>query len=255
MPFNLEHNHPTLQLKDQIENVCQSFLDSHNLSYFQFLRCYDDGSFSLLINKTEAFLYFLENDFPILSSFQEEHTRYASYTFTWDEELPFLPVQIVKEKFDMHHGITLVKRQKNFYDMVGFAMKSTRSNPMSYYFNHLKTMENFGDDFLRKNSKQVKIVENKKILPPIHMQDKNHKKMCLPNKSSKCQVKGFNGPTYLTHQEIFCLQLLNEGKSYKQIAEHLSISSRTVETYFNRIKDRTGSSSSTDLTKLLAACP
>lgn len=45
---------------------------------------------------------------------------------------------------------------------------------------------------------------------------------------------------YITTYEALCVQLLQEGKSYKEIGTLLSMSSTTVKTHLIRLKARTG---------------
>lgn len=47
MSFLLSQNHPVFQLSENVSEACQNFLTTHGLNYFQYLRCYKDGSFSL----------------------------------------------------------------------------------------------------------------------------------------------------------------------------------------------------------------
>src|SRR4051812_19292066 len=112
MKFKVDLNHPIWSLSDAVGQYSQEFMKSHGLSYFQYLRCYADGSIACLVNTVELFKTFLTYDFPILSSFDQDHEKYPSYIFFWDEELPSIPVNIAREKHGMYHGVTLVKRHK-----------------------------------------------------------------------------------------------------------------------------------------------
>ena len=62
--------------------------------------------------------------------------------------------------------------------------------------------------------------------------------------------------TYITTQELSCLRLLLQDASLKEMARELEISSRTVETYLSRIKQRTGFASRTDFLRMMMhSCP
>ena len=56
--------------------------------------------------------------------------------------------------------------------------------------------------------------------------------------------------THLTNRELDCLALLTKGETAKEIAQNLSISPRTVETYLQSIKHKTGLHCRSQLVKL-----
>ena len=255
MKFRLNPDHSIWALTQHVAQQSKEFMKAHDLSYFQYLRCYSDGSIACLLNTTELFKSMIARDLHVLSSFDESHEKRPSYVFFWDEELPILPVSLAREKHGMHHGVTLVKRHKNFYDMIAFAMGKPKSNAMAYYFNHLKVFEKLAADFVTIRSDLFSICEKDKLSLPQKYQDPNCTKICLPDKPRRFQVKGKSGDTYLTAQEIFCMQLLNQGKSYKEISKELSIAERTIETYLDRVKVRTGYQTREQILGMLSLCP
>jgi DNA-binding CsgD family transcriptional regulator len=245
-------NHPTFSLASEVSRYASEFMRLHGLAYFQYLRCYADGSISILLNRTDAFKTFLEEkEFPIQSSCEESHEIRPSYLFFWDEELPTRPVNLVREKHGLYHGMTLTKRHKTFYDMVGFAMGSPRSNAASYYVNHLRNFEAFTESFRLQRADLFGIHDREKIALPQDKQDPNCPKMLLPAETKRYSIAGKRGPSYITSQELFCFQLLSQGQSYKEVSAQLSISVKTIETYFNRVKVRTGLQSKEKLFEVL----
>lgn len=79
------------------------------------------------------------------------------------------------------------------------------------------------------------------IVLPQAYRDVNYQGMCLTQ--GKISFRGKAGITYLTTQELACIRFILQGLSYKQTAQMLEISPRTVETYLIRVKRRTGYSS------------
>lgn len=231
-------DHPTFLLKEKIQEVSQHFLMSFGLSYFQYLRCYADGSIGLLTNNTSIFEYFkhLKNTPVVFSSFTNEHAKNHSYWFLWDEALPESPVEIVRQKFKVHNGLTLIRRYKNYYDMIAVGLSYEQENAGSFYLNKLKAIEEFIGEFDRDNKSLLEIMNKNPIALPAPYRDVNYQKMCL----SQIAIIGKYGQTYLTSQELAVLNWLVRGATYKEIAQLLKISARTVETYLQRIKQRTG---------------
>ncbi|HQS83555.1 MAG: hypothetical protein B7Y25_01940 [Alphaproteobacteria bacterium 16-39-46] len=254
MSFILSKNHPTLQLSETVSERCQDFLKTHGFNYFQYLRCYKNGSMSGLTNDTSLLKYFVELDFPIFSSYREDHYQRPSYWFFWDEELPWLPVKIAREKSNFNHGVTFVRRSPLCYDMIAFALPIQILNPASFYMSKLKTLEWFihwfdlnGKDLLQA------VIDDPLLLPEVN-RDMNYQSLCL-EKKIQFPIQGACGETYVTAQELSCVRLKMQGYGHKDIARLLSLSPRTVETYLMRLKRRSGISSHADLMKVFSHCP
>jgi DNA-binding CsgD family transcriptional regulator len=249
--FNIRH--PTLLLRHKIQSLTQDFCQQMGLSYFQYLRCFADGSVGLLTNKTELLEYFQkQRDIPLVySAFETQHENQASYWFLWDEALPEHPVQLAREKFGIYHGLTFVRRSRDYYDMIAVAMPKPHAHASSFYLNKLKSIDFFIHEFDKNHQQLVQTMHQNPITVPLRQRDMNCEKICLGN--AKLKVKGRRGYTHITVQELACLRLLSLGRSYKEIAKQLDVSPRTVETYIYRIKLRTDFYTLQELIELLHA--
>lgn len=247
-------DHPTLALKNQVQIRTDNFLKQHGFNYFQYLRCYRDGSCSLLTNETGFFeLVSTIPNLPLIySSYTSEHEKLHSYWFFWDEELPRFPVQLVKEKLNLNHGLTLLRRSKDYYDMIAFALPEQRCNVASFYVTKYKAIEQFIYSFDKHNQDIIQEVsENPIVLAPPY-RDTNYEKLCLSK--GRFEVNGPNGLFHITSQELACLRLINQGATYKQVGQILKVSPRTVETYLMRIKQRASVENRADLDNLISIC-
>jgi len=248
--------HLTIQLKNKIQEISNDFLTQHGFSYFQYLRCYYDGSASLLTNDTSLFEYTINKppEKLLVSSFNKEHQNLHSYWFLWDEGIAHTPAwEIIREKFNIYHGITLVRRFKNYYDLIAFGLPEFYANSGTFYLNKLKAIEYFINNFDKNHRDLINLINQSPIMLPEYYRDDNYQKLCLTN--NKIEIQTDKGLTYITPQEVACLRLLLQGASHKQIASILNISPRTVETYIARIKQRSGLSSSKELENLISVCP
>lgn len=252
MSLQLSLDHPMLAVKTKIQEVCGNFLEMFGFSYFQYLRCFADGSIGLLTNNTGLLEYFqhIDNSPVVFSSFENEHENAHSYWFLWDEELPESPVQVAREKFNIRNGLTLVRRSKNYYDMIAVALPSEQANPGSFYLNKLKAIEQFVNEFDADNKDLIQLMNKNPIVLPASYRDVNYQKMCLTK--GKVIVAGKYGETHVTAQELACLRLFIHGEPYKKIAQELKISLRTVETYMIRVRQRTGLSTRAELKRMMS---
>jgi len=248
--IRLENNHPTLSLVPKVKEIAHPFLESHGLNYFQYLRCYSDGGISLLITDPGLFLRFTNLDSPLVfSAFKEEHLKKQSYWFLWDQELPHEPVKLAREYYNWHHGLTLVKRTQNYYDMIAIATPEERLNVASYYMNKLPIIEQFMADFLNYEPDLSQVMHNNPIALPEENRDVNYQQLCL-----KGDQRLPFGNAYITTQELKCLNLRLQGYSYKEIGKICQLSPRTVETYLTRVKSRSGIDNKFQLKELVTLC-
>lgn len=252
--LHIDRDHPTFLLQAKVQEICNPFLKQQGLKYFQYLRCYSDGSFSLLTTETGFFdlMSALPRAPVIYSSFTEEHESKHSYWFLWDEELPAVPVQLVRERLKLFHGVTLVRRAKDYYDMIAFALPDAHRNIGSFYLNKYQVMEQFIQMFEKESQDLIRGITEQPIIVPAPYRDSNYHKICLKN--GRIEITSPNGLVHITAQELTCLRLLLQGQTYKQIAAIMRVSPRTVETYIKRIKERSGMLTRHDLESLVTVC-
>jgi DNA-binding CsgD family transcriptional regulator len=254
MPLSIPLDHPIFALKSKIQEASENFLKIFGFNYFQYLRCFADGSMGLLTNHTGLIEYFqnVDNSPVIFSSFKNDHENTLSYWFLWDEELPASPVQLAREKFNLRNGLTLVRRTKHYYDMIAVALPNEAANPGSFYLNKLKGIEQFVKEFDSHNQDLIALMNKHPIVLPAAYRDINYENICLTK--GKVIVAGKYEETHITTQELACLRLFIQGESYKKIAQALDISPRTVETYIARMRLRTGFFSRTEFERMLTMC-
>ncbi|MES2217762.1 MAG: helix-turn-helix transcriptional regulator [Pseudomonadota bacterium] len=254
MPIQIALDHPTRLLKNKIQEVSKNFLGAFGFSYFQYLRCFANGSASLLTNNTGPFelMAEMENTPVIFSSYEEEHEKAHSYWFLWDEELPEFPVGIARERFNVHCGLTLVRRSKTYYDMIAVGLPNDVANPAGFYLNKLHAIEQFVKEFDYDNKDLIECMNKNPIALPKPYRDVNYQDICLTE--GKIVVAGKTGMTHITAQELACLRLLLQGSPLKKIARTLAVSPRTVETYLQRIRLRTGFATRAELERMMSLC-
>ncbi|MFI4983919.1 MAG: helix-turn-helix transcriptional regulator [Rickettsiales bacterium] len=227
----------TLELQPRIESITENFRKQNGLSYFQYLRCYLDGSYSLLTNDTSLLEEFASqtNDTQLIySSFAEEQASQFAYWFMWDEALPANPVQLAKQKLGIHNGVTLVRRSKNYYDMIAVALPKHIENAGTFYLNKKSAIEDFILNFDSSEKKLIAEINKKPVQLTVGRRDQNFNK--IPLRSGGVELLINHQKVQLSCQELKALHYYTRGVSCKQIARIMWVSDRTVETYLQRIK-------------------
>ncbi len=236
------NNLSLISLSSEVQQVAEPLLQKFNLTYFQFLQVYQDGSFSMLCSHTKwvDFIsnYFLsKNEQAVFSHVSNNQPEKLQYQFLWEHNLPSKPIMLARE-FNIANGLTFVERYKDHYNMIAVASPVNNHQALDTYLNHLEEIKQFIAYFKNEHRALIqKGFQNRVNLLP-GQQDPNLSQMLL-NGRTKIPLTWRNRASYLTPKEYACLKELALGKSVKEIAQCFALSPRTVEGYLNRIKNRT----------------
>lgn len=225
-------------IAQEVGKICEPFLKSRGLSFFQFKRVFKDNSFMILANNTAFFKNFLEKDLSEFLHHIPFDTRQLAI-YSWDDASSKMLFPLLDDQRKAYHALTFISRRKHFCDFVTFARSKAHPLPSSYYFYLMKDLQKFVEIFpvLAQNlieKSKVKSNESSAFSGSL-----KRKGFFLPKRSNRFRI-GEGAKDYITTYEAFCLHLLQEGKSYKEIGSVLSMSANTVETHLTRLKARTG---------------
>jgi DNA-binding CsgD family transcriptional regulator len=222
----------------EIDKLCHSFLQPRGLIFFQFKRIFKDGSCIILANRPDFFYDYLENDLPEPSPAHSMHLRQSSILF-WDESLPPDRLAFINKDKGVYHGLSIISRRKIFYDCTTFAMAEHHHCPFAYYCHCMKDLQKFAEIFPKMARNYIDKSKVTRKSSAKAKQNIHRKGFFLPKRSSRIRL-GEGTKEYITTYEALCVQLLQEGKSYKEIGAVLSMAPSTVETHLKRLKARTG---------------
>lgn len=223
---------------EEVEKICGPFIYPRGIAYFHFKRVFKDGSYIILANHSELFEDLLGEKFLELSHsipFLSRQLVIYSWDDTWHADSP----SIVINNTTLYHAITFISRRKKYFDCTTFAMSQSHPLPFSYYFNISKELQQFSEIFPTLASLLIEKISKEPIRIPVTKQNIKRKNLFLPKRSMRFRI-GEGAKDYITTYEALCLQLAQEGKSYKEIGSILSMSTNTVETHLCRLKERTG---------------
>lgn len=255
----ISDSHPMLTQSAALMEYCGHFLKKHDLNYFQVVRVNQDGSTVVLTNRADftrfAIQHAIKANVPLVySSVNKESLNANSYYFLWEHNLPTAPVAMVRNEFNMANGLTFVERYPRHYYMIAFAAPIENTRVLDFYLNNIDLIQKFIHGFKAQQQDLLQKVESQPLILPPPLLDENLEEMLLPSKPNSCKRISvtFGGQkSYLTPQEYECIKQLPLGLTAKQIARNLIISHRSVEKYFERVKNRMGCSNKRDLIELL----
>lgn len=246
----------TYKACDEILEIAKDFFNLTGITYFNFVRAYDDGTRLYLTNSRAWAEFIFENHAKYHFAFEESTDNLTSQYLIWDlipaakaDEL----IKIAREDFDIDHGMTLINRYDDYTEFCYFAtgknnagvnqFYSANVNLFYYFILYLKDKANRiihqADDNRFSFNQQTKEIN-------FHQSEK-----LKFNSIKKYFLSGKFKNIYLTQREAECICFLYTGASPKEIAKLLQISHRTIEGYIENAKIKLRVNSKNELFKVL----
>lgn len=256
---------------DYLCEVCHPLFKNTPLRYFDYLRCYDDGTTTTMsvspdfVTKilSEFLLPTLE-EFQLFSLFHQKATYLSTLT-----SLPPGASELDPEKYEKNivyaaennifHRLYIVERAENYYVTFGFGVTDDNRSIINFYLNALPYLERFVRyfDYHMTNIIEAQLQEFNIILPEYQRKTVEQKfNISLPslNTNDLSISKDHSDKKIieidLTPREKLCLQLIAQGYTMKNAAKRLEISHRTVEQHLRNIKDKLGITTKNQLVEI-----
>lgn len=240
----LLENHICLAAENIVRSICNPTLAPVGITFFDYIRVYDNGECWLLSNDNRITQYLFEKKIPIIAPAQQEIITNKFWYFVLPMNGYQKPVHEVKAYFNLAHFINLVERYHGYVEMFCFGTLSTNEGILNFYLNNMDFLEKFKLFFMEKISALVKQCEKNRILLPANM--------LPPFKGTSCSEKAIdkkiknNNPILtnivpqvtLTKKQEDCLSLIIRGKTVKEIAKFFNLSPRTIDSHINALKSK-----------------
>lgn len=231
-----------------VDEICGPLYKA-GITYFEYLRTWNDGSRACLSNNAALMKQKLLSACVITTDFvstiKADHLLWETVPLLLRNnglKASLLEKQRVSKQFDIANGIIIIKKSKKWVDCYNFA--STRDNTaiVSFYLNNLDLLDNFIKYFNERASSLIKAaIKDKFYFQKIKYDSSEsaNDKNALVNLETKKVFIDVSEPfNYLTAKEHECLQHIAHGKSFKETARLLNVSQRTVEHYLYNSKNR-----------------
>jgi DNA-binding CsgD family transcriptional regulator len=247
----------------QLNSICEPLFNL-GLHYFNYFKLLKDGRFLLFftdVELTEKWLTKLGGFGDITKTLFEKKEPKSYFCASFDENsLKKDPTVALLSD----HGITsefAILKRDNCGSLTGCGFFSTNKDPLfsRFYIESIPLLEHFLQYFELKAKNLINPPDDKlfanfhqKFNISMQLEETNtHKNKInqflletkLPGTILKCKT----GDIRLTNREEECLFHLSLGKTFKEIGHSLGLSPRTIEYYFNRLKERSGYQSREEL--------
>lgn len=239
----------TIKQDRVIKKICAPLVDFIDIPFFGYFRIEADGRFGNITNFPEEldFYYrekfYCDNPYLVHPSLLEQGCVFTTIMFN-----EAATEKLIKQ-FQMCHVLIILQRKGNAIDGFAFAPKGIESNTSMDYYAKLELMYKFIVYF----KIEAKHLINNMMQDGFNLKDAKgsaffHSDLSLPLLKKDPKALKFSKIIFpLSSKELECLNLFKQGHSAQSTAAILGLSQRTVEHYFDTIKNKLGCSSKWEL--------
>jgi LuxR family quorum-sensing system transcriptional regulator SolR len=241
--------HSLVKNVNLVKEITNPMLKKLGLSYFNFIRNFNDDTRICLTTNSDWPKYFCEKKLYLLAPFERDKNEYDGYEFIF---WPLLKDSIVyreAKNFNIKHSITIVRRGKYFIDFFHFGCHPQEETIYDRILHNRDFLSKFILQFKENAAKLIKKSDILKFPDLNSKKNATKKDLIIESSSGMLQQNSIDtshlkkyylgadfDDTYLTKKEFECLKWLVRGKSIFEIANLVNTSASTVETHVENIK-------------------
>lgn len=233
-----------------IKNICAPLKDCLGIPIFTYYTIEEDGRFGILSSCAEQLDFFYEEKLYLTNPYLKHPYLFRSgHTFVQATPDPTY-LELSQQRFQVSNLFLTLQRNSNCIE--GFLFGTKTIDPNINYLNQLDLLNKFSSHFkrearslieqMKKDNYNLKNAKGKAFLeedPSI-----------LLTSSDPRTLQFLKTISPLSARENECLELYKQGHSAQSSAAVLGLSQRTVEHYFENIKNKLGCVSKRELFEL-----
>lgn len=242
-------NHITDTACDQVASICANFFKMTGITYYNYVRVYNDTS-RICMSNNHAWMKFVFSNLDKYFITFEEHVKHiqhgASHYIIWDN-VPSIGKDILMQHaycdFNIAHGFTIISNYSDYLEFQYFATTRDRQYMNQFYLNNFDVLHASELYFKDKAHKLIQQAETQRFKIEGHTffrLEAQEEEIFYNLKPQRFYLSGELKDVFLTLREAQCLVGLSEGLSVKAIARKLGISYRTVQGHFDNVKPKLG---------------
>lgn len=238
-------DHVFFNCSSEINTLIQPLVKYFGLDSFVYQKNLDDGSEVRLSNQPKWMEFFYINELYKSSIFEPLSGEFKRQFFLWSNLKHHKVVLDHAAQHGIKHGITMIDRVDDGYEFFFFGSTACDVAVVNKYIPHLDMLEKFTVYFKEKASDLISRAYKDRIV--ITDKDNISSKILLPQTVDRDAFLRDIMPLKLTDRELECAKLLFRGYTAKMIAEELGISFRTIESYIDKLKIKSGTTHKNEL--------
>lgn len=249
---------------DRIKKVTRPIRERLQVGYFTYHRIDKSGKYTVLLDRPDWAEHYVDEKFFLLDPFLRHPDMYRSGFSLIEnhgsDEHRKRVLRDGKEIFNLDLGVMLIEKKETSVEFFGFSANRATSGLDKIFLNSPWVLKSFAAHFKKElNPILVEMEKEASSLIDLKGEDFFTKEFVHPDIDSaalKAYLKDVgNGPLIdlleqLSEREKQCIKLLLEGRTAKESAGILKLSHRTVEFYFENIKNKLSCSSKQEIFQL-----
>lgn len=244
----------TTRFDKKLKKITSPLNDFFNIFNYVYFKIEEDGRFVTLSNYPEQLEYYYEEKFYLNNPYLVHPSLLKSgavLTLTTQDDKYHETVVKSLERFNTHNTFLMLEKRNNQVEGHLFATRPGECDA-SFYLEKLPLLKKF-NHYFAKEAAPILGKMRAEGFNLNHAKGKNflERKKGLPLANKNDQEKAFLKAIFpLSPQEQLCFELFCQGHSAQSTAAVLNLSLRTVEHYFEKIKNKLGCRSKWDLLKI-----
>lgn len=242
-----------IKYSNQINKATRPLKDRFGISYFTYHKIDSAGKYTVLVDRPDWAECYVNKKIFTRDPYLRHPSVYQSGICLVDsfgsQEYREIIVREGKNILDMDIGVNLIQKNDDSVEFFGFTGNRKSSSLHHLFLNHSQIFRSFATHFKKELAPVLKLMQKEAgylidlkgedffckepIHPEVELNTLQHyfRDLGMEDLVEKSKILSF--------REKQCLQLFVRGKSAKETAKFLSLSPRTVEFYFENIKNKT----------------
>lgn len=249
MTIEIPPRHISISCSEDILKIVNPLFEQ-GISYFEHVRIYNSGKIAWLSTDDIRAKDILENEISGALKFDFNKLQAERYFFAEDivetikdpmmRDIATKKLFDSRDNFDIRNLFQIVSVKNGVYEAFVFGTNEKNNLLKSKYINLIPFLENFIFYYYEGAEKLIKKSESDAIsIPDLNLDsiDPPSCSMVLP-KTKKYYFELNNKSQYLTNREFEVFYFLNRGYSRKEIAGHLGLSHRSIDSLISKAIER-----------------
>lgn len=244
---------------NKIQKATRPLRDHFGIDYFTYHRIDEEGNYTVLVDRPEWAEHYVQERIYLQDPYLRHPSVYRSGISLLEshgsEEYKERVLKLGKKVLNVDMGAIIIQREGRSVEFFGFTGHRETCALQNLYLNRPQILHTFAAHFKRELNPVLRQMEREAgSLKNLKGSDFFCDQAICPDISSEACLSfyrdlGLTGE--LTLREKQCIKLLLKGKSARETGETLGISRRTVEFYFENIKNKLSCSSKREIKKLM----
>ena len=239
----------TIKYDRKIKNICDPLKNHLQIPHFYYYSIEEDGHFGIIGNYPEQLEFYYHENFYLNEPYLIHPKFLRTGCVIVKSVQDPLDLKIYREKFFVEDLFIMIKKTARGFDGFIFSDPNLNEQNSAKYIHNLELLQKFTNHFKREAQPILKAIWEEKYNIHSAKGDAFLKSTpSLPLYKDDNHIQGFiNALLPLTKRERQCLECYQKGHTSQATGAMLGISQRTVEHYFESIKNKLRVSSKRDL--------